>query len=737
MNKLIFCAMLAVALPLYSEARNAEYAGLAAKVDSLLEVMTLEEKIGQMVLLTSDWDVTGPTMRDNYVEDIRAGRCGNIFNAHTTAYVRELQRVAVEETRLGIPIMFGYDVIHGHRTIFPISLGESCSWDLEAIEKSARVAAEESAASGLNWTFAPCVDISVEPRWGRVSEGAGEDPYLGSRIAEARVRGFQGDDLSDSLTILACVKHFAGYGAPMAGRDYNTVDMSERWFREFYLPPYKAAVEAGAMSVMTSFNELDAVPATANRHLLQDILRNEWGFKGFVVTDYTSINEMVHHGYAVDDKDAACKAVNAGVDMDLQGVLYLEYMKELVESGKVSEKTIDEAVRRILMVKGKLGLFDDPYRYCDPETEKRIVYSEANLEAARDVARKSLVLLKNDGTLPIMKGEKVAVIGELADSERDLLGSWKAAGDWDFMSSILDEIRKYNGAENVLYAEGCKKYGDDRSGFAEALKIAKKADKVVMVIGEDWNWSGEAASRTSIGIPGVQSELLAEIAATGKPVAVVLLNGRPLDLSEESETASAILEAWYPGTMGGAAVTDVLFGEYNPSGKLTMTFPRTIGQVPIFYYNKNTGRPVYLPDEKYKSKYIDCSNDPLYPFGFGLSYTDFEYSDISLSSDKMDDDGCIEASVTVTNIGKMPGEEVVQLYIRDLVGSVTRPVKMLRGFEKVALRPGESRKIVFKVPPDMLAFYRQDMTYGTEPGDFHLFIGSSSADVKQASFTLL
>ncbi len=737
MNKLIFCAMLAVALPLYSEARNAEYAGLAAKVDSLLEVMTLEEKIGQMVLLTSDWDVTGPTMRDNYVEDIRAGRCGNIFNAHTTAYVRELQRVAVEETRLGIPIMFGYDVIHGHRTIFPISLGESCSWDLEAIEKSARVAAEESAASGLNWTFAPCVDISVEPRWGRVSEGAGEDPYLGSRIAEARVRGFQGDDLSDSLTILACVKHFTGYGAPMAGRDYNTVDMSERWFREFYLPPYKAAVDAGAMSVMTSFNELDGVPATANRHLLQDILRNEWGFKGFVVTDYTSINEMVHHGYAVDDKDAACKAVNAGVDMDLQGVLYLEYMKELVESGKVSEKTIDEAVRRILMVKGKLGLFDDPYRYCDPETEKRIVYSEANLEAARDVARKSLVLLKNDGTLPIMKGEKVAVIGELADSERDLLGSWKAAGDWDFMSSILDEIRKYNGAENVLYAEGCKKYGDDRSGFAEALKIAKKADKVVMVIGEDWNWSGEAASRTSIGIPGVQSELLAEIAATGKPVAVVLLNGRPLDLSEESETASAILEAWYPGTMGGAAVTDVLFGEYNPSGKLTMTFPRTIGQVPIFYYNKNTGRPVYLPDEKYKSKYIDCSNDPLYPFGFGLSYTDFEYSDISLSSDKMDDDGCIEASVTVTNIGKMPGEEVVQLYIRDLVGSVTRPVKMLRGFEKVALRPGESRKIVFKVTPDMLAFYRQDMTYGTEPGDFHLFIGSSSADVKQASFTLL
>lgn len=706
------------------------------KIDSLLNVMTLEEKVGQMVLFTSDWDVTGPTMKSDYLDDIRTGKCGNIFNAHTTGFVKEIQRVAVEESRLGIPVMFGYDVVHGHRTVFPISLGESCSWDMEAVEKSARVSAEEAAASGLNWTYAPMVDISVDPRWGRVSEGAGEDPYLGSRIAEARVRGFQGDDLSDPLTVLACVKHFAAYGAPMAGRDYNTVDMSERYFREFYLPPYEAAVDAGALSVMTSFNELDGVPATANHYLLQDLLRDEMGFEGFVVTDYTSINEMVHHGYAADDRDAAKKAVLAGVDMDLQGELYYKYLVGLVEDGEVPEKVIDDAVRRILETKARLGLFDDPYLYCDAEREKEIVYSEANLEAARDVARKSMVLLKNDGTLPLQKGEKIAVIGELASSTRDLLGSWKAAGDWDFMKSIADAIKECNGKANVTYVKGCSPDGEDRGGFAAALSAARKADKVVMVIGERWDWSGEAASRANINIPGVQSELLEKIAATGKPVAVVLLNGRPLDLSAESEVASAIVEAWYPGTMGAEAVTDVLFGEYNPSGKLSMTFPRSIGQVPIFYYAKNTGRPIYLPDPKYKSKYLDCPNDPLYPFGYGLSYTDFEYSDISLSSSEMRPGDTLTASVTVTNAGKLAGEEVVQLYIRDLVGSVTRPVKQLKGFEKISLAPGESREVTFEITNDMLSFYRQDMSFGSEPGDFLVFIGGSSATDANARFTL-
>lgn len=706
------------------------------KIDSLLNVMTLEEKVGQMVLFTSDWDVTGPTMKSDYLDDIRTGKCGNIFNAHTTGFVKEIQRVAVEESRLGIPVMFGYDVVHGHRTVFPISLGESCSWDMEAVEKSARVSAEEAAASGLNWTYAPMVDISVDPRWGRVSEGAGEDPYLGSRIAEARVRGFQGDDLSDPLTVLACVKHFAAYGAPMAGRDYNTVDMSERYFREFYLPPYEAAVDAGALSVMTSFNELDGVPATANHYLLQDLLRDEMGFEGFVVTDYTSINEMVHHGYAADDRDAAKKAVLAGVDMDLQGELYYKYLVGLVEDGEVPEKVIDDAVRRILEMKARLGLFDDPYLYCDAEREKEIVYSEANLEAARDVARKSMVLLKNDGTLPLQKGEKIAVIGELASSTRDLLGSWKAAGDWDFMKSIADAIKECNGKANVTYVKGCSPDGEDRGGFAAALSAARKADKVVMVIGERWDWSGEAASRANINIPGVQSELLEKIAATGKPVAVVLLNGRPLDLSAESEVASAIVEAWYPGTMGAEAVTDVLFGEYNPSGKLSMTFPRSIGQVPIFYYAKNTGRPIYLPDPKYKSKYLDCPNDPLYPFGYGLSYTDFEYSDISLSSSEMRPGDTLTASVTVTNTGKLAGEEVVQLYIRDLVGSVTRPVKQLKGFEKISLAPGESREVTFEITNDMLSFYRQDMSFGSEPGDFLVFIGGSSATDANARFTL-
>ena len=737
-NKIVF-ALLAVSLlsACASSGKKDAEAKLDHKVDSVLNLMNLDEKIGQMVLYTSDWDVTGPSIKSGYMDDIRKGNCGNILNAHTVAYTRKLQKIAVEDSRLGIPLLFGYDVIHGHKTIFPISLGESASWDLTAIEKSARVAATEAAASGINWTFAPMVDISVEPRWGRVSEGAGEDPFLGSKIAAARVHGFQGNDLSDTLTILACVKHFAAYGAPLAGRDYNTVDMSELVFLGTYLPPYKAAIDAGAMSVMSSFNEFDGVPATGSKYLLTDILRTKLGFKGFVVTDYTSINEMVNHGVVANDAEAGLLAVKAGVDMDMQGEVYFKYLKKQVNDGLVSEKIINDAVRRVLRVKFMLGLFDDPYRYCNEAREKRLVYAPAHLEAAFDVAKRSMVLLKNDkNTLPLKKGEKIVVIGELAASTRDLLGSWKAAGDWNFMKSTLDEIRIYNGEANVIYAEGCKKMGEDRSGFAAAIAAGRRADKIVMVIGEDCDWSGEAASRSNINVPGVQTELLEKLKALNKPIIVVLMNGRPLVLTKENELADAMLEAWFPGTMGGKAITHVLFGKYNPSGKLTMTFPRSLGQVPIFYYEKNTGRPIYLPNPKYKSRYIDCPNDPLFPFGFGLSYTTFEYSDIQLSTKELAEKGELKASVTVKNTGKVDGEEVVQCYVRDLVGSVTRPIKELKGFEKIAIKAGESKTISFTITPDMLAFHRLDMSFGTEPGDYKLFIGGNSRDVKEIGFKL-
>ena len=738
MKRIILFAFLSALLSSScSGRRESDLKDVDPRVDSLIRIMTLDEKIGQMVLFTSDWDVTGPTIREGYLDDIRSGRCGNIFNAYTVDYIRELQRVAVEESRLGIPLMFGYDVVHGHKTIFPIPLGESCSWDLDLIRRSASAAAAEAAASGLNWTFAPMVDISVDPRWGRVSEGAGEDPYLGSLIAAARVKGFQGENLANPLTVLACVKHFAAYGAPFAGRDYNTVDMSERQFREFYMPPYKAGVDAGALSVMTAFNEYDGVPATGNQYLLKDLLKGEWNFQGFVVTDYTSINEMVHHGYARDEAEAGVKAVNAGVDMDLQGEVYFSYLRGLVDSGFVREKTIDNAVRRILNVKAKLGLFDDPYLYCDRARENQVVSNPEIKALSRDAARRSMVLLKNEGCLPFDRGDRIAVIGELAASRRDLLGSWKAAGEWDDMNSILDAVRAYNGAANVIYAEGCRKIGSDRSGFSEAMDAVAQADKVLMVIGEDWDWSGEAASRTDIGVPGIQSELLKMIASAGKPVALVLLNGRPLVLEEESKDADAILEAWYPGTMGAEAVTDIVFGQYNPSGKLTMTFPRSVGQIPVFYYEKNTGRPIYLPNDKYKSKYLDSPNEPLYPFGYGLSYTDFKYSNLILSSPKMKKGHTIDATVTVTNIGSRTGEETVQLYIRDLIGSVTRPVKQLKGFQKLVLAPGESRTVTFTIDDEMLSFWRHDMTFGIEDGDFKVMVGGSSSDLLQTSFSLV
>lgn len=735
MNKFLPLAAISLVLavscagPARKEVRSSD------RVESLLSKMTLDEKVGQLVLFTSDWSVTGPSMRQGYIDDIRAGRCGNIFNAYTAEYTRKLQEIAVNETRLGIPLLFGYDVIHGFRTVFPINLGISASWDIDAVEESARIAAREAAAAGLHWTFSPMCDICVEPRWGRVSEGAGEDPLLGSRISAAMTRGYQGGDLSDPSTVLACIKHYAAYGAPQAGRDYNTVDMSERWLREFYLPPYKAAVDAGALSVMASFNELDGVPATANYHLMQEILRDEWGFQGFVVTDYTGINEMVCHGYAADEADAGQLAINAGIDMDMQSAAFFNYLKEQVESGAVSRKTLDRAVRRVLNVKEALGLFDDPFRYCSEEREASETLTGENKAFARKLASESMVLLKNDGVLPLVKGEKVAVIGSLAASRDDLLGTWRAAGEVDKVpASILDAIREYNGAANVVYAEGCKEQGDDRSGFAAALAAAKRAKKVVLVIGENCHWSGEAASRSDIRIPGVQSELLEKIAATGKPVAVVLLNGRPLDLSAESETADAILEAWYPGTMGGYAAADVLYGEYNPSGKLSITFPRNLGQVPVYHYAKNTGRPYVHPEAKYESRYIDVPNEPLYAFGHGLSYTSFDYSDITLSAPSFAGDGSLTASVTVTNTGAVAGTETVQLYIRDLVGSVTRPVKQLKDFARVTLGPGSSETVTFTIGKETLSFWRQDMTFGPEAGDFKLFIGGASDAVKEAEF---
>lgn len=688
------------------------------KVDSLMRVMTLEEKIGQTVLFTSDWSVTGPSMRDNYLEDIRAGRCGNLLNAYTADFTREIQRIAVEETRLGIPILFGYDVIHGFRTIFPINLGMSASWDIEAIQESARIAASEAAAAGLHWTYSPMCDISVEPRWGRISEGSGEDPYLGSLIAAAMVRGYQGDDLSADHTLLSCVKHFAAYGAPQAGRDYNTVDMSERWLREFYLPPYKAAVDAGALSVMASFNELDGIPAHANAHLMNDILRGEWGFQGFVVSDYTGIMEMIHHGYAEDLADAGRLSMNAGLDMDMMSSSYLDHMKELVESGKVSMETLDNAVRRILNLKAALGLFEDPYRYCNPEREKMRTLTPENKAFARSFAAESMVLLKNNGILPLRKGEAVAVTGPLAQSKDDLLGSWRAAGQ---VESVPVSIQQ---------------------AIGEVAPLSAGASKVILVAGEPWHWTGEAASRSSIRLPEDQTQLLKKLKKEGKTVVLVLLNGRPLDLSEESELADAILEAWYPGTMGGYAVADVLFGDVNPSGKLPVTFPRNLGQVPIYYYAKNTGRPYVHPDAKYESRYLDVPNEPLYAFGHGLSYTTFEYSEITLEGGgtqsgqgvTLSGNGTLKACVSVTNTGACEGTETVQMYIRDLVGSVTRPVKQLKGFERITLAPGESRIVEFTLDKETLSFWRQDMSWGPESGDFQIFIGGASNQVKNASF---
>jgi beta-glucosidase len=709
-----------------------------SRVDSLLNIMTLEEKVGQLTLFTSDYDVTGPTMRASYLEDLKAGRVGAIFNAVGAEYTRKLQEMAVKETRLGIPLLFGYDVIHGHRTIFPIPLGESASWDLEAMRRSARIAATEAAAEGLHWTFAPMCDVTRDPRWGRISEGAGEDTYLAARIAEARVKGFQGDRLGDLKSVLACVKHFAAYGAAQAGRDYHTVDISDRVLREVYLPPYKAAIDAGAATVMTSFNELDGVPASGSKYLLGNILRDEWKFNGFVVTDYTSIMEMIHHGVAEDTAAAAALSLEAGVDMDMQAGFYIDKLPLLVKEGKIKEQLINDAVRRILRKKFELGLFDDPYRYSDVQREKETVMKQEFIEAARDISRKSIVLLKNENQLlPLKKDVRsIAVIGPMANNRKEMLGSWSAQGDWRKSVSILEGIRaKVTPSTQVIYAGGCNINDDSTQGFNAAVAAAREADVVVLAVGEEAGMSGEASSRAYLDLPGSQSKLVEAIHATGKPVVVILSNGRPLTIGWIDKNIPAILETWFLGTQAGNAIADVLFGDYNPSGKLPVTFPRTVGQIPIFYSMKNTGRPMDVSN-KYTSKYLDESNDPLYPFGYGLSYTTFVYGDIALSSAEMSGTDSLTVSCEVTNRGKLAGEEVVQLYIRDLVGSVTRPVKELKGFQKISLAPRESKTVSFRLSVNDLSFYKRDMTFGTEPGKFHVFIGGNSRDVKQAEFVL-
>ncbi len=700
------------------------------RVNDLLAKMTIDEKIGQLTLYTTDWGSTGPTIREGYKNDIRSGACGNLFNSHTTEFVRALQKVAVEETRLKIPLLFGFDVIHGYKTIFPIPLGEAASWDMAAIELSARVAAKEASAAGLNWTFAPMVDIGRDPRWGRVMEGAGEDTWLGCRIAEARVRGIQGNKLGAPDAMLACVKHFAGYGAPIAGRDYNTVDMSERFFREYYLPPYEAAVRAGAATVMTSFNDYDGVPATGNKFLLDNILRKEWGFQGFVVTDYTSINEMVNHGVAADDKEAGELALNAGVDMDMQGAVYQRFLKQSLKEGKVSQKQIDEAVRRVLRLKFDLGLFEDPYKFCNAEREKATLFSAENRAAAREVARKSIVLLKNDqAVLPLKKGQKIALIGPLADNKSELIGNWNGAGNANDCVSLKEGLGNPQWMLGALATtQGSDFEGNDKTGFSAAIKLAEQSDVVVVAVGEKAMMSGEAAARAELGLPGVQEELVLELVKTGKPVVVVLMNGRPLAIPAIAENATAILETWWLGTEAGNAIADVLFGAYNPAGKLPMTFPRSVGQVPIYYNFKSTGRP-FDPNSKWTSKYIDMPNAPQWPFGFGLSYTTFDYSEPKAVVDTRAKQ--IKVSVSLTNTGKTAGEEVAQLYVRDLVGSVTRPVQELKGFQKIMLQPGETRELTFTLTERDLSFFRRDMRFGAEPGEYEIMVGGNSSAVKK------
>ncbi len=734
-------------------------AKMKAYVANLMSKMTLDEKIGQLNLVTPGWGVpTGSVVSRGVEDNIRKGRVGGLFGIFGPDKIRQAQTLAVKESRLHIPLIFGLDVIHGHKTIFPIPLGLSSSWDTTLIERSARIAAMEATADGLCWVYSPMVDIARDPRWGRIAEGSGEDPYLGSKVAQAMVKGYQGTDLSKDNTVMACVKHFALYGAAEAGRDYNTTDMSRiRMFNE-YLPPYKAAVDAGVGSVMSSFNEIDGIPATGNHWLLTEVLRNKWGFKGFVVSDYTSVNEMMAHGMG-DLPTVSALALKAGLDMDMVGEGFLTTLQNSLKAGKITLKEINDACQRVLEAKYKLGLFDDPYRYLNESRPDKEILTAQNRQAARETATRSMVLLKNERQiLPLKKSGTIALIGPLADNHSEMLGTWAVSGDKSKSISIIEGLKNVAGnGVQILLAKGANITDD--TAFAkrispfdkpteidprtpdamiqEAIDVAGKADAVVAVVGEAAEMSGESASRTNLDLPGSQRKLIEALVKTGKPLVVVLLNGRPLTIPWLDEQAPAILEAWFAGTEAGNAIADVLFGNYNPSGKLTTSFPRNVGQIPIYYNHKNTGRPYEGGNPKFKSDYLDVDNSPLYPFGYGLSYTTFTYDTIQLSQNTLRPGQSITASILLKNTGNMAGEETVQLYIRDLAGSVTRPVKELKGFQKINLNAGEMKKVEFTITENDLKFYNSELRYMAEPGEFKLFIGTNSRDVKEAGFRLV
>jgi len=725
-------------------------------INNLLSKMTLDEKIGQLNLPSSGDFVTGEAKSSDIGKKVEEGKVGGLFNIKGVEKIRDIQKVAVEKSRLKIPMIFGMDVIHGYETTFPIPLGLASSWDMKLIEQSAQIAAQEATADGICWTFSPMVDISRDPRWGRVAEGSGEDVYLGSQIAKAMVHGYQGNDLSDKNTMMSCVKHYALYGAVEAGRDYNTVDMSRIRMYNEYLPTYKAAIDAGAGSVMASFNEVDGIPATANRWLLTDVLRNQWGFQGFTVTDFTGINEMVNHGIG-DLQHVSALALKAGIDMDMVGEGFLTTLKKSLNEGKVTQAEIDQAVRLILEAKYRLGLFDNPYKYCDVKRAKTEIYTQQNRSNARSISSQSMVLLKNaNELLPLKKGGTVALIGPLGDNPENLPGTWSVAAKHSETISLLRGLKETMGDKvSFMYAKGSNfeynaelearsamfgknSYRDNRPVeqiIKEAVEVAKKADVIVAALGEASEMSGECSSRSDIGVPQAQKDLLVELKKTGKPIVLVLFTGRPLVLNQETEIADAILNVWFPGSEAGYAISDVLFGKVNPSGKLPMSFPRSVGQIPLYYNYKNTGRPESEEDkfEKFKSVYLDIPNSPLYPFGYGLSYTTFNYSDISLNSSKLQGDQTLKASVTLTNTGKYDGSEIVQLYIRDVIGSITRPVKELKGFQKIMLKTGESKTVTFDITPEDLKFYNSDLKYDWESGDFEIKIGGNSKDLKTAS----
>ncbi|MEO6845098.1 MAG: beta-glucosidase BglX [Ginsengibacter sp.] len=740
-------------------AQNSNATKMNNFVNLLMKKMTLDEKIGQLNLVTPGGAVTGSVVSKDVDTKIRNGQVGGLFGITGPDKIRRAQEIAVKSSRLHIPLIFGLDVIHGHRTIFPIPLGLSASWDTSLIRKSARIAANEATADGLSWVYSPMVDIARDPRWGRIAEGSGEDPFLGSQIAKVMVEGYQENDLTKDTTVMACVKHFALYGAAEAGRDYNTVDMSKVRMYNEYFPPYKAAVDAGVGSVMTSFNTVDGIPATANKFLMTHVLRKQWGFKGLVVTDYTAINEMVNHGIG-DLQEVSAKALNAGVDMDMVGEGFLTTLKKSLQQGKVTQKEIDDACRRVLEAKYKLGLFDDPYRYCNDQREKTELMSDANLKAAREIAERCFVLLKNNnGVLPLKKSGTIALIGPLADNKRNMLGTWSVSGDPEKSIPVMQGIKNVVGDNvHILYAKGAN-ISDDTAFIErvnvfgekeinidpkspeeminEAVATANKADVVVAVFGEAADMTGESSSMTHIGLQPSQENLLNALVKTGKPVVLVLMNGRPMTLTWEDEHVATILDTWFGGTEAGNAVADVLFGDYNPSGKITASFPRNVGQIPIYYNHLNTGRPYHPGDSpKFKSDYLDAPNTPLYPFGYGLSYTTFSYGDISLNSKTLKPGGKLTASVSITNTGTRSGMETVQLYTRQMVGSIARPVKELKGFQQITLQPGETKKVSFDISVNDLKFYNSDLKYVYESGAFKVFIGTNSADVKEADFTL-